>query len=79
MPRCELPNWTGYTSFAMILARSVLMNPYGQPEFLLNGGYGKKRWYEEPCWPLYRTPVCFVSKNGNGNTRIWSTGTNERQ
>lgn len=64
-------NWTDYTNPEQIFARSVLRNPYGRPEILLYGGYGRRDYYRKPCWPDYQTQVCFVNKVGNGNIGVW--------
>lgn len=64
-------NWTDYTSPKQLLAKSVLGNPSGQPEILLYGGYGRREFYLEPCWPDYRTQVRFVDKAGGGSIGVW--------
>lgn len=65
-------NWTDFTDPNSILHKTVLGNPSGVPEVLLYGGYGSSSDYQQPCWPEYRTHVCFVDKsNGRGNTGVW--------
>ena len=44
-------NWTDFTDPNKILARSVLDNPYGIPDYLLHDGSGSGE--EQPCWPAY--------------------------
>jgi len=65
-------NWTDYTNPEHIFARSVLGNPSGQPEILLYGGYGRRDYYREPCWPDYQTQVCFFDKAAGGSIGVWS-------
>lgn len=65
-------NWTDYTNPEHIFARSVLGNPHGQPEILLYGGHGRRNYYRSPCWPDYKTQVCFVNKASNGTIGVWA-------
>jgi len=46
-------NWTAFGNPDEILARTVMNNPAGQPEYLMYGGYGPARYYDKPCWPWY--------------------------
>lgn len=58
-------NWTNFEDPKQLLARTVLENPAGKPDFLLYGGYGRRRdFYLKPCWPDYPEQVCFLQKNG---------------
>lgn len=57
-------NWTEFTDPARILARSVLNNPAGIPEYLLYGGWGLKHHYSKACWPGYELPIAFRRKWG---------------
>jgi hypothetical protein len=59
-------NWTNFHDPEKILARTVMNNPAGQPEYLLYGGYGWPQWYQEPCWPWYKRRV-----GGSGRT-LWA-------
>ena len=53
-------------------ATSVLKNRAGQPEILLYGGVGRRRlFYREPCWPDYKTNVCFLNR-ADGSIGVWS-------
>jgi hypothetical protein len=65
-------NWTDFTDPKAILARSVLQNPYGKPDFLLYGGYGRRAYYREPCWPDFGFPVRYLSKGNSGVIGVWS-------
>ena len=65
-------NYTDFTNPERIFARSVLGNPSGRPQFLLYGGFGKRDFYRQSCWPDYQRPVCFVTKTGGGSIGIWS-------
>jgi hypothetical protein len=65
-------NWTDFTDPGRILARFVLSNPAGQPEFLLYGGYGSRDFFRDPCWPGYQKQLCFLEKSGGGSIGVWS-------
>lgn len=65
-------NWTDFTDPGRILARFVLSNPAGQPEFLLYGGYGSRDFFRDPCWPGYQKHLCFLEKSGGGSIGVWS-------
>jgi hypothetical protein len=65
-------NWTRFYDPEKILARSVLGNPHGTPEFLLSGGwYGWRRWYRRPCWPEYTRLIKFFLTEAGGGVGIW--------
>jgi hypothetical protein len=65
-------NWTRFWDPEGILARSVLGNPHGTPEFLLSGGwFGWRRWYRRPCWPEYRHLIKFFLTEARGGVGIW--------
>jgi hypothetical protein len=68
-------NWTDFRDPGQILGRSVLGNPFGQPELLLYGGYGRRASYRPPCWPGYQSLICFVNKLDKGNIGVWSRST----
>ena len=55
-------NWTNFEDPSGIFARTVFGNPKGSPQILLNGGYGKRDFYREPCWPSYSELTCFLDK-----------------
>ncbi len=47
-------NWTNFFDSRQILARSVLSNPYGLPDYLLLGGLGSDVEYQRSIvWPGY--------------------------
>ena len=64
-------NWTDFSDPRAILARCVLDNPAGQPEYLLYGGYGRRDMYRSPCWSDYSEQICFLDKAGGGNIGVW--------
>ena len=66
-------NRTDFEDPEKIFARSVLNNRAGQPEILLYGGVGRPRrlFYREPCWPDYKTNVCFLNR-ADGSIGVWS-------
>ena len=64
-------NYTDFTDPELILARSVLGNPAGQPELLLYGGWFSRDLYREPCWPNYRDRICFLEIAGGGSIGVW--------
>ena len=55
-------NWTNFEDHKKIFARTVLGNPQGRPQILLNGGTGKRDFFREPCWPSYTELICFLDK-----------------
>lgn len=69
-------NWTDFKDRGGVFARSVMDNPNGQPELLLDGGMGPRDFYREPCWPEYGQLVRIVDKkNYDGSIGIWKTTT----
>jgi len=60
-------NWTNFEDPKKCFARSVMQNPHGQPEYLLNGGWGEGHFYSKPCWPEFSEPV----RAFNGRLRMW--------
>lgn len=64
-------NWTDFTNPENVLARHVLGNPVGQPKFLLFGGFGRRGFYREPCWPGYQENLFFFQKAGGGSIGVW--------
>ena len=65
-------NWTDYTDPEQPLAKAVFGNNGGQPDIILYGGYGKRKHLRAPCWPAYRSLVCFLPKATAGSIGIWS-------
>ena len=74
-------NWTDFGDSMKILGRSVLGNPGGKPELLLNGGRGGRGGLKginaRPWWSIYKNPVMVNSDGSNflGDTGIsvWTT------
>lgn len=67
-------NWTDFTDYEGILARTVIDNPSGRPNVLLYGGYGSRNSYSNPCWPCYQHNVGYLSKRNEGllgNIGVW--------
>jgi len=68
-------NWTNFKKPNQIFARTVLHNPAGPPELLLFGTEhatdSKHPLVSAPCWPDYKTPVCFIQKSGGGRIGVW--------
>ena len=64
-------NWTNFEDDEKIFARSVLGNPQGRPQILLNGGTGKRDFFREPCWPSYTELICFLDKSRGGSIGVW--------
>lgn len=64
-------NWTNFENPNEALAEVVLGNPAGHPKFLLFGGIGKRKFYENVCWPEYSSFVGYLRKGGKGTIGIW--------
>ena len=68
-------NWTDFTDSERILGRSVLENPAGRPEILLNGGMGGRTGLDGvntvPWWPGYDDGV---TVNDDGSNFLGDTG-----
>ena len=65
-------NWTDFEDHTKILGRNVLGNPTGSPEFLLNGGRGRRGSSNNcPWWPVYQEPVIV---NDDGSNFLGDTG-----
>ncbi|WP_164104439.1 hypothetical protein [Candidatus Laterigemmans baculatus] len=60
-------NWTDFEDPDAVLARSVLGNESGVPEYLLYGGGGDGAFYRKPCWPSYSELVGVI----HGRLRLW--------
>ncbi len=56
-------NWTDFEDQEKILARSVMNNPAGQPDYLLYGGWGWPEHNDRPCWHLYQRHVSGAGRN----------------
>jgi len=77
-------NWTCFSDPQAIFARSVLGNPYGQPAYLLYGGWHE--FYRKPtqsCWPGYNTLLFhFIQerptedgRDEKGHVTVWAKQT----
>ena len=58
-------NWTAFENPSEPLAKAVLNNPAGQPEYLLYGGWGRISFYTEPCWPTFSKNIETEWQRGN--------------
>jgi hypothetical protein len=61
-------NWTDFQDRNGILARVVLENPAGRPDFLLYGGWGDGAFYRTSPWPEFATQVAVL----HGRLRLFS-------
>ena len=53
-------NWTDFRNERAVLAKTVLENPAGTPDFLLYGGYGGGGDYDSPCWSQFSKNRGFI-------------------
>ena len=58
-------NWTDFEDPYEIFARTVLGNPKGSPQILLNKGAGYS-FREHCCWPSYTELICFLDISDRG-------------
>ena len=58
-------NWTNFEDHKKIFARTVLGNPQGSPQILLNKGAGYS-FREQCCWPSYTELICFLDISDRG-------------
>jgi hypothetical protein len=65
-------NWTNFTDPEEILAKLVMENTRGKPDWMLYGGTEPRNEYRNPCWPFYREHICFLEKAGGGCIGLWS-------
>ncbi len=63
-------NWTDFTDPQAILARVVLSNPVGMPEFFISGGFGRLKYLPTP-WPSYPSLLGRYSYGGMGSVGVW--------
>jgi len=61
-------NWTNFSDPDAPLAKAVLGNPAGRPDFLLYGGVGGRHFYTRPCWPPYADQLGIL---GNTSIGVW--------
>ena len=58
-------NWTDFENPSGIFADTVLGNPQGRPQILLNKGTGYS-FQEQCCWPSYTELICFLDISDRG-------------
>ena len=58
-------NWTDFENPSGIFADTVLGNPQGRPQILLNKGTGYS-FQEHCCWPSYTELICFLDISDRG-------------
>jgi len=61
--------WEEFEDPFSLLAQTVLSNPAGAPEYLLQGGGAQTEWYDRPCWPAYTELVWRL--DGDEHFRLW--------
>lgn len=64
-------NWTDYSDPNEALGQIVLGNVSGQPELLLFGGIGDRKFYLNTCWPTHNIFITRVPKSGGGRIGFW--------
>jgi len=65
-------NWTDFRKRDGIFARSVMDNPYGTPEMLINGGMGKDpRSYHHIIWPEYSEMIAEFTDHLYSSFVVW--------
>jgi hypothetical protein len=65
-------NWTNFCDENKIFARTVLSNPAGVPEYLLNGGIGRD--YAKPIWGDFGERIATLRRADGGKIVIWRQG-----
>jgi hypothetical protein len=66
-------NWTSFFEPSQIFARTVMANPHGRPSYLLLGGYGADREFQQTiCWPGYELLEKFW-KTTDGYLGLWKS------
>jgi hypothetical protein len=68
-------NWTCFEDPTRALAKAVLSNPAGTPEYLLYGGIGPEyycNYYDVPCWSIYSNLIRFRPKQFGGKIGLWA-------
>lgn len=71
-------NWTNFYDPARPLARAVLGNPHGMPNYMLFGGIGGGPRYKEPSWPQYSRLLRFW-KTPDRHFGLWEQSRMPRQ
>lgn len=63
---------TNFQDPEKIFARSVFANSAGNPDFLVYGGIGRRKFYRTPCWPeQYGELLGYFDKCGEGSIGVW--------
>lgn len=63
-------NWTDFNDPQAVLARLVMGNPAGVPDFYLGGGIGPRK-YLSPRWPEYSSLLGWYPYGGIGSVGVW--------
>ena len=65
-------NWTHFYDSDRPLARAIRANKFGRPSYLILGGYGLgRRWQEDIKWPDYPELLHFL-KTSDGYLGLWA-------
>ncbi len=64
-------NWTDFTDSQAVLARVVMGNPAGVPDYYVYGGRGARKNYTDP-WPSFPKNVGWYDYRALGNVGIWT-------
>ena len=67
-------NWTDFTDAEGVLARVVMGNPAGLPDYYIYGGWGPRKYFDRP-WPFYSASVGryeYHSQGIQGNVGVWT-------
>ncbi len=64
-------NWTDFTDSQAVLARVVMGNPAGVPDYYIYGGRGARKDLTD-TWPLYSTNVGWYKYHTLGNVGAWT-------
>ena len=72
-------NWTHFFDCKQVFCRTVMGNPFGQPRYLLLGGYQVKQGFQqEVVWPGYGSMVKFW-KVSEGYLGLWEAGSTRKR
>lgn len=63
-------NWSDFTDPQGALARAVMTNPAGVPDFYVTGGWGPRIYIPRP-WPEYTEHKGWYDHHGQGSVRVW--------
>ena len=65
-------NWTDFHDPKGVLARTVMANSAGRPEFLLYGGWSARKNFQISPWPYYDHLEGWYSYADSGNVGLWA-------